>query len=80
MIHNVWISVAGVLDQIWTMSDTLGVQYGPQHQLQPHYIHTQQLDQVFWTHQKLDLSKHVLEQYPAPQGHMMYNNLLEGGD
>ena len=48
--------------------------------LQSHPICCQHVEHTFWTHRRMNISKEVLEQPPAPPGYMIYNNLLESGD
>ena len=48
--------------------------------LQSHPICYQRVRQAFCTHRRLSLSEEILEQPPAPPGHMIYNNLLESED
>ena len=48
--------------------------------LQSHPICCQHVEHTFWTHWRMNISKEVLEQPPAPPGYMIYNNLLESGD
>ena len=40
--------------------------------LQSHPIFCQRVGQVFWTHWHLNLSKKVIQQPPAPPGHMIF--------